>query len=582
MNSARSSLLRSVIARATVKPNNFFSIAQKRSSITPFQFRAMSEFKLKDISSLSLQPGEKQEVEVEGIEGGKVLLANVGGKIQALGPKCTHYGAPLVKGVMTKSGRITCPWHGACFNGKTGDVEDAPALDSLPVFKVIEKDGAVYVQGEEATIKAGRRQPNLKSTSAAKSEKVVVVGGGSGGLGLVQGLREKGYSGKITMITNEGVLPIDRTKLSKALMTDVSKLQWRNDEWFKTGSVDVVQQEVSSVDFGSKEVATQAGGKFSYDKLVLATGGTPRNLPLQGFKVLGNIFALRNIENAKEINNAIGDKGKKIVVIGSSFIGMELANCVAADNTVTIIGMEDTPLERVLGKEIGAGLQKSLEGKGVKFHMGASVDKAEPSSSDPSKVGAVVLKDGTKLEADLVVLGIGVSPATEYLKDNKVVGLEKDGSLKTDEQYSVVGLKDVYAIGDIASFPYKGPGGEGKYTRIEHWNVAQQSGRIVAGHIVNPSIKPEFFTPIFWSALGAQLRYCGNTSNGYDDLILNGNPAEANFVAYYCKGETVVALASMGRDPVMAQAAELMRLNKMPSKSEIKGGLDILSLGSPE
>ncbi|KAK8024317.1 Apoptosis-inducing factor 1 [Apiospora rasikravindrae] len=581
MNSARSLLLRPVIARATVKPNNFF-ITQKRNSIFSFQTRAMSEFKLKDLSSLSLQPGEKQEVEVEGIEGGKVLLANVGGKIQALGPKCTHYGAPLVKGVMTKSGRITCPWHGACFNGKTGDVEDAPALDSLPVFKVIEKDGAVYVQGEEATIKAGRRQPNLKSTSAAKSEKIVVVGGGSGGLGLVQGLREKGYGGKITMITNEGNLPIDRTKLSKALMTDVSKLQWRNDEWFKTGSVDVVQQEVTDVDFGSKEVTTKAGGKFGYDKLVLATGGTPRNLPLQGFKVLGNIFMLRNIENAKEINNAIGDKGKKIVVVGSSFIGMELANCVAADNTVTVVGMENTPLERVLGKDVGAGLQKSLEGKGVKFYMGASVDKAEPSSSDPSKVGSVVLKDGTKLEADLVVLGIGVSPSTEYLKENKVVGLEEDGSLKTDEQYSVVGLKDVYAIGDIASFPYQGPGGEGKYTRIEHWNVAQQSGRIVAGQIVNPSIKPEHFIPIFWSALGAQLRYCGNTSNGYDDLILNGNPADANFVAYYCKGETVVALASMGRDPVMSQAAELMRRDKMPSKSEIKGGLDILSLGPPE
>ncbi|KAK7946823.1 uncharacterized protein PG986_011144 [Apiospora aurea] len=581
MNSARPLLLRPVIARATVKPSNFF-IAQKRNSIFTFQTRAMSEFKLKDISSLSLQPGEKQEAEVEGIEGGKVLLANVGGKLQALGPKCTHYGAPLVKGVMTKSGRITCPWHGACFNGKTGDVEDAPALDSLPVFKVIEKDGAVYVQGEEATIKAGRRQPNLKSTSATKSEKIVVVGGGSGGLGLVQGLREKGYGGKITMITNEGVLPIDRTKLSKALMTDASKLQWRDDEWFKTGSVDVVQQEVTGVDFGSKEVTTKAGGKFGYDKLVLATGGTPRNLPLQGFKVLGNIFKLRNIENAKEINTAIGDKGRKIVVVGSSFIGMELANCVAADNTVTVVGMENTPLERVLGKEVGAGLQKSLEGKGVKFYMGASVDKAEPSSSDPSKVGSVVLKDGTKLDADLVVLGIGVSPSTEYLSENKVVRLEEDGSLKTDEQYSVVGLKDVYAIGDIASFPYQGPGGEGKYTRIEHWNVAQQSGRIVAGHIVNPSIKPEFFTPIFWSALGAQLRYCGNTSNGYDDLILNGNPAEANFVAYYCKGETVVALASMGRDPVMAQAAELMRRHKMPPKSEIKGGLDILSLGSPE
>lgn len=435
----------------------------------------------------------------------------------------------------------------ACFNGKTGDVEDAPALDSIPIFKVVEKDGAVYVQGEQACIKSGRRQPTLKRDSAAQDDKVVVVGGGSGGLGLVQGLREKGYGGHVTMITNEGVLPIDRTKLSKALMTDVSKLQWRNDDWFKSASVDVVQEEVTDVDFSSKTVTTKAGGKFNYTKLVLATGGTPRNLPLQGFKVLGNIFPLRSVHHAKAIVDALGDKGKKIVIIGSSFIGMELANCVADGNTVTVVGMENVPLERVLGEAVGAGLKTSFEKKGINFYMGAGVDKAEPSASDPSKVGAVLLKGGTKLEADLVVLGVGVSPATEYLKENKVVKLEGDGSLKTDENYSVVGLKDVYAIGDIASFPYHGPGGDGKYVRIEHWNVAQQSGRIVAQHIVNPALKPEFFTPIFWSAVGAQLRYCGSTHHGFDDTILDGNPAEASFVIYYCKGETVVAMASMGR-----------------------------------
>ena len=439
------------------------------------------------------------------------------------------------------------PRRTACFNGTTGDVEDAPALDSIPIFKVVEKDGAVYVQGEEACIKSGRRQPTLKRDSAAQNDKVIVVGGGSGGLGLVQGLREKGYGGHVTMITNEGVLPIDRTKLSKALMTDVSKLQWRDDDWFKSASVDVVQEEVTDVDFSSKTVTTKAGGKFNYTKLVLATGGTPRNLPLQGFKVLGNIFPLRSVHHAKAIVDAVGDKGKKIVIIGSSFIGMELANCVADGNTVTVVGMENVPMTRVLGEAVGAGLKTNFEKKGIKFYMEASVDKAEPSGSDPSKVGAVLLKDGTRIEADLVVLGVGVSPATEYLRENKVVKLEGDGSLKTDESYSVVGLKDVYAIGDIASFPYHGPGGEGKYVRIEHWNVAQQSGRIVAQHIVNPALKPEFFTPIFWSALGAQLRYCGSTHLGFDDTILDGNPAEANFVIYYCKGDTVVAMASMGR-----------------------------------
>jgi len=468
----------------------------------------------------------------------------------------------------------------ACFNAKTGDVEDAPALDSLTAFKIVEKDGAVYVQGEEAAIKAGRRKPNIKCrvSSTSEADKVVIVGGGSGTIGAVEALRENGFSGSITVISREGYFPIDRTKLSKALLTDVEKAQWRDAEWFKSGSIEFVDDEVTDVDLNSKTVTTKKNEKYAYGKLILATGGTPRNLPLQGFKVLDNIFLLRTLHDAKKIVDAIGEKGKKIVVVGSSFIGMELANCTAADNTVSIIGMENAPLERVLGKEVGAGLQKGFEGKGIKFYMSAGVEKAEPSVADPSKVGAVILKDGTKLEADIVILGVGVAPATEFLKENKVIRLEQDGSLKTDESFLVTGVKDVYAIGDIATYPYHGPGGQGNYTRIEHWNVAQNQGRAVAKHIANPSAKPEFFTPVFWSALTGQLRYCGNTVNGWDDLVLQGDPAESKFVAYYCKGDTVVAVASMGKDPAMTKAAELMREGAMPTKGQLQNGLDILDV----
>jgi NADPH-dependent 2,4-dienoyl-CoA reductase/sulfur reductase-like enzyme len=193
----------------------------------------------------------------------------------------------------------------------------------------------------------------------------------------------------------------------------------------------------------------------------------------------------------------------------------------------------------------------------------------------------VHLKDGTTLEADLVIEGVGVKPATEYLKDNSSVTLEKDGSLKTDESFAVNGLKDVYAIGDIATYPYHGPGGNGSPIRIEHWNVAQNAGRSVANSINNPGAKPKPFIPVFWSALGSQLRYCGNTVGGYDDLILQGKPEEPSFVAYYTQGETVVAVASMMKDPYMTQSAELMRRKKMPSKSELQKGVDILEIGLP-
>lgn len=460
-------------------------------------------------------------------------------------------------------------------------MEDAPALDALPTFKVTERDGAIYVHGEESLLKSGKRSPSFKRTKAPgpDAEKVVVVGGGSGAIGLVEGLRENGFGGAITMISNEGYLPIDRPKLSKALITDQSKIQWRNAEFFKSSSVDVVQDEVVDVDLVSKSVTTKSKERFPYTKLVLATGGAPRNLPLQGFKVLNNIFLLRTVHDVKNIVDTIGEKGKKIVIVGSSFIGMEIAAATASDNDVTVIGQESVPLERVLGKEVGAGIRKLLEGKGVKFHMDAAVDKAEPKGSDQSVVGSVALKDGTKLQADLVILGVGVAPSTGYLKENQVVRLEDDGSLKVDENYSVVGLKDVYAVGDIASFPYNGPGGNGRYTRIEHWNVAQNQGRAVSRHIVNPALKGEFFTPIFWAALTGQLRYCGNTVNGWDDLVLQGNPGEGKFVAYYCNGETVVAVASMAVDPVVVKAAELIREGIMPTKSQLKGGLDILEVG---
>jgi NADPH-dependent 2,4-dienoyl-CoA reductase/sulfur reductase-like enzyme/nitrite reductase/ring-hydroxylating ferredoxin subunit len=570
------------------------------------------EFKLKDVgATVDLKLGEKKEVEVEGIEDAKVLLVNAGGTVQAIGPKCTHYGAPLVKGVLMKSGRLTCPWHGgrrlecvqaksilslpftyvvsfpACFNAKTGDVEDAPALDSLPTFKLSHHDGATYITGDADLIKAGRRQPSIKPRASSKSQasdRVVIVGGGSGSVGAIESLRENGFAGSITVVTNEGYLPIDRTKLSKALLTDLNKLQWRDEGFYKSGEVHIVYDEVVDADFAKRSVRTKKGESIAYNKLILATGGSPKTLPLQGFKVLGNVFTLRQVPDAKKIVDAIGEKkGKKIVVIGSSFIGMEVAVATASDNEVTVVGMENVPLERVLGDKVGKLVQKQVEDKGVKFYMGASVDKAEPSTKDASLVGSVHLKDGTKLEADIVILGVGVAPATAFLKNNPAVKLEEDGSLKTDDSFAVVGLEDVYAIGDIATFPYHGPGGKpGSSVRIEHWNVAQNAGRVVARHIVQPSTPAERFTPIFWSAVGAQLRYCGNTVGGFDDVVLKGEPDEGKWAAYYTQNDVVVAVASVGMDPIMSKSAELMRLRKMPGKKDLQGGVDVLSLDAPE
>ncbi|OAP64510.1 hypothetical protein AYL99_00482 [Fonsecaea erecta] len=539
------------------------------------------EFKLKGLDKLDLKDLEKKEVEVEGIDGGKVLLCKVGGQVHALNANCTHYGAPLKLGVLTPEGRLTCPWHGACFNARTGDVEDSPAPLSLNAFDVIEKDGGVYVKGKEADIKGGKRTVNIKTTPSSQ-EKLIIVGGGSGTFGALLKLRELGYKGHITVITHEGY-PIDRTKLSKALITDASKLYLQPEQWYSEGSIEFFPDTVTAVDFDGKTVQTKTGKSFPYSKLILATGGTPRQLPLPGFKdnQLSNIFPLRKVSDVQAIMNAVGDKGKKIVIIGSSFIGMEVANALAKENSVSIVGMESAPLERVMGTEVGKIFQRSLEKNGAKFYLNAGVDSAVPASKlanavGLSSVGAVKLKDGTELEADLVILGIGVFPETTYLRDNPKIKLEKDGSIAVDENFAVKGLQDVWALGDIATYPYHGPGGNGTPVRIEHWNVAQNMGRTVGQLIAQPGSKPKPFIPIFWSALGSQLRYCGATPNGWDELVLKGEPENGKFAAFYCKGDTVVAMASMMMDPIMVKSAEMMRHGKMLSKSDIQGGKDVL------
>lgn len=304
-------------------------------------------------------------------------------------------------------------------------------------------------------------------------------------------------------------------------------------------------------------MSTKSGKSYDYTKLVIAVGGHPKSLPLPGLKEgeLENVFLLRSLVHTQGINDALGDSSKKVVVIGSSFIGMEVANHIAgreAKHQVTVVGMDKVPTEAIFGEKLGSAFQQILEKNGVNFKMGAEVEKATPRDGG-KKVGALHLKDGTVLDADLIIEGVGVGPATEFLKDSKgAPQLEKDGSIKVDEHFQVASLPGVYAIGDVATYPY-----HGQHVRIEHWNVAQNAGRQVARDITGKPVKS--FTPVFWSALGAQLRYCGNTSMGYDDVIIDGSlevgkEKMPSFAAYYCKGEEVVAVATMAKGMLPAIA----------------------------
>ncbi|KAI0366285.1 hypothetical protein BV20DRAFT_971998 [Pilatotrama ljubarskyi] len=548
--------------------------------------RRMSQKTIAVLDASELKDGEMKEVP---FEDGKVLLSRLGDKIHATSAFCTHYGAPLAKGVLTADGRVVCPWHGACFNVCTGDIEDAPAPTALHTFKAEIANGKINVTADPAnTTSANKsRQPKLLATGSnvpvGQGKGVVIVGGGSGAFHAIESLREHGYNGPVTVLSKEHYSPIDRTKLSKALITDPSKLEWRSlaDLRSKYGVDFRAGTEVTGVDVNAKEViidATQE--RVPYEILILASGGVPRRLPIEG-RDLANVLTLRGVEDAKKIDAAVKE-GKRLVVIGSSFISMELVVAVTSRKlaSIDVVGQEEFPFELVLGKEIGAGLKKFHESKGVKFHMQSKVEKIVASESDPSLAGAVVVTSNTgqttTLPADVIVMGVGVAPATEYLKGSKGFEqvVDKTGAVQVDEYLRVKGFNDVYAIGDIAMYPQPGTG---EPRRIEHWNVAGNQGRAVGKTIAEGKGQPFVKIPVFWSAQGQQLRYCG-VGAGYDDVIIDGNPEELKFVAYYAKDGKIVAMASMQRDPAVTKGSELLRLGLMPSAAEIKAGKDVFSV----
>lgn len=550
------------------------------SSLIFRSLRTMSTKTLPVLDANQLADGQMKEV---AFDDGKVLVARLGDKVVSTSAYCTHYGAPLAKGVLSADGRITCPWHGACFNACTGDIEDAPAFFGIHSFPAKVEDGKIHVTADPKFTKKDDnlvRQATIpEKLNLQESTGVVIIGGGSGALHTIESLRENGYTEPITVISKESYVPIDRTKLSKALPTQVSKVQLRTPEELRDryGVSFKTNATATSVDTGSKIVkyTTQSDTTeltLPYTTLVLAVGALPRRLPIPNAD-LSNVFTLRFLEDAQKIDQAC-KTGTRLVVIGTSFISMEVANTLAKKvSSVHMIGMESTPFEMIMGKEVGEGLKEVL-GKGITFHMEASVDSITASSANPPLATGVKLKDGTVLEADVIILGVGVAPATQFLANgNSGIKLEKDGGIVVDEYLRVPGVENVFAIGDIAMFPQtenRSP------RRIEHWNVAGNHGRAV-GRTIAGKGHPFSKIPIFWSAQG--LRYCGlGGKSNYDDIFIKGNPKEGKFVAWYFKDGKVTAVASMGSDPVVMKSSELMRLGIMPSAEEIKNGADVLQI----
>ncbi len=511
------------------------------------------EFPLANTSDLG--DGEMKEVSAGET---RILLARVGGEFHAVGATCPHYGAPLAEGALCGT-RIICPWHHACFDVTTGALEEPPALDSLPRYEVRVREGRVMAR---VPAKAEDRvAPRMSRRDASDTRLFVILGAGAAGYAAAQTLREDGFRGRVALVTREDRAPYDRPNLSKDYLQGQAEPEWmplRPEEFYEKHDIGLLcEHEVTRVNAAAKTITFHGGDTLAYDALLVATGGSPRRLNIPGSD-LKNVCLLRAFHDADSIIETAG-RSKRVVVVGASFIGMEAAASLRARGLdVTVVAPSREPFESVLGPEVGALFRRVHEERGVKFKLGSIVYRFEGTGV----VEAVALEGGECVEADMVVAGVGVHPATGFLEG---VNLQEDGGVVVDAHMRAA--DGLYAAGDIAAFPDPRTG---ERVRIEHWRTAQQQGRIAAHNMAG---RPAAFdgVPFFWTRqFDTGLLYVGHASR-WDEIVYSGNVAAQDFVALYVKGGRVLAAAGVNRDRDMAALEELFRLNLMPGAEELKG-----------
>jgi NADPH-dependent 2,4-dienoyl-CoA reductase/sulfur reductase-like enzyme/nitrite reductase/ring-hydroxylating ferredoxin subunit len=523
------------------------------------------EFREATIAKVSELPnGTMKQVTVEG---GEILLTNVDGQISAVGAHCAHYNARLETGILSGE-TIVCPWHHACYCARSGDLKQPPALNALPRYDVVIRGEDVVVKLPEKMGKS--RVPDMASPDPSRDPRTfVILGAGAAGNAAAQSLRQSGYQGRILVVSYETDLPYDRPNLDKDYLQGDAKEEWmplRSEKFFQNRGIELILgKKVVKVDAGAKTIVFENGGSVVFDKLLLATGGTPRKLTVPGNN-LSNIFTLRSFADSRAIVKAC-EKASRAVIVGASFIGLESAASLRKRGLqVTIVGPGAVPFEHVFGPDIGEMVRKFHEENGVTFRLGTTVEKFEGKET----VEAVVLKNGARIETDIVLVGIGVRPNTDFLQG---LNKEADGSVKTDAYFRVA--DDIYAAGDIARFP---DWRSGEYIRIEHWRTAEQQGRDAASNMAGKPTS-NVNVPFFWTKQGdLGIRYVGHAPS-WDEIIFDGDVASRNFIALYIRNNAVHAAAGSKRDKQMAAILELMRLKNMPAASEIRGNsVDFLEL----
>ncbi len=485
-----------------------------------------------------------------------ILLSRVQGRLHACGGKCSHYGAPLAKGRLFGN-EVVCPWHHSRFDVTNGRLIAPPALDDLPAHSIQEQPDGAMVQmgpGHEVPIPSGH-----------DDRRVVIVGGGAAGIAAAEMLRREGFAGPIVMITPEQDLPYDRPTLSKGFLggkATADQLPLRDAAFYEARGIQILRgRRAVRLDPGARSVTTDDGREHRFDFCLLATGGRPRAMTVSGSELPG-IFLLRSFADARAIA-AAAEKASHALIVGGGFIGIECAASLRQRGlAVDVILREEAPMERIFGARIGRMLQSRHEANGIRFHLRASVRAFLGSGA----VSGIELADGARIDGDLVLVGIGVDPAVEYLRDS---GLLDNGAVPVDGRLQTP-APGIFAAGDITRVPHaygrvarqaegqaqgnaKGQGQgnaksqaqESNEWRIEHWTVALRQGRHAAASMLG-STRPYDEVPFFWTRQGEMsLKQAGHASH-LERIAYRGDVEGGKFLAGIYEQERLRAVIGMG------------------------------------
>ena len=508
-----------------------------------------------------------------------ILITRDDSTFHAFDGKCPHAGADLGNGLRCGH-RVVCPWHHATFDSRDGTLLEPIAIEGLTQYQITDHGDSVLVD-TSAKINAAIEKDKLTDTHT------VIVGGGAAGFMTAHQLRNTGYAGKITLISKEAKAPYNRPLLSKAFLAGnmpEEKLLLGGMDWAQKNNIELrLNQTVSEVlpnectivmtdESGNKDMQTA-------DFLVVATGASPVIPPINGADLDG-VYTLRSMDDAKLIKAASHDQ--RVVVIGTGFIGMEVASALAQAGTtasITVIGQDHRVMGNIVSETVSNALIKLHEDNGIKFVFDATVNeitkvenKAENAEDAKtfSQIGGVTLASGEHIDADIVILGTGVSANTELLAEVE----DRDG-VQVDSHLQ---LRDgVYALGDIANAT-----GQMGRIRIEHWRVALQHGLVTAAAILKDDtvVSLDARIPFFWTMqYGKSLRYGGHAVTP-DNNILVGSPEKLDYIEYYFDDEgadtRASAASTLGRDKELVAFSELLRRGLAPTRAQINAGFDII------